>query len=218
MHRRRFIKSTSCIALLSGASGCSSLTGNGVQDSDGDGVVDSQDYAPQDPDVQEKSDISGSSQGSDSNTDTGSDRSSNSELIGEAVGNYKAGYDGVEASKDLLSTAINSFEQESYELVITTLSDFESTTRGIATSFSDSAEAAEQLGAGDVREAALAGEAEAKAVGNAGKKIEDAAESAQEENWDDSDEYLGQAQSFLRQAEQEHQNVMDPQQVENKLM
>jgi len=43
--------------------GCSGMSGSGtpteeVQDSDGDGVVDSEDYAPNDPDVQSESDLS----------------------------------------------------------------------------------------------------------------------------------------------------------------
>lgn len=37
-------------------SGCSE-SGSGVQDSDGDGMIDSEDYAPNDPDVQEKADV-----------------------------------------------------------------------------------------------------------------------------------------------------------------
>ncbi|MDS0257982.1 hypothetical protein NDI56_01010 [Haloarcula sp. S1CR25-12] len=41
---------------LAGVAGCSSGEDE-VQDSDGDGVVDSQDYAPQDPDVQDASDV-----------------------------------------------------------------------------------------------------------------------------------------------------------------
>jgi PGF-CTERM protein len=32
-------------------------TGDGIQDSDGDGMIDSKDYAPRDPDVQEESDV-----------------------------------------------------------------------------------------------------------------------------------------------------------------
>jgi hypothetical protein len=38
-----------------GTTGCSS--GNNIQDSDGDGVIDSEDYAANDPNVQEKSDV-----------------------------------------------------------------------------------------------------------------------------------------------------------------
>lgn len=44
---------------MAGVAGCSS-GGDEVADSDGDGVVDSQDYAPQDPDVQDASDVTGS--------------------------------------------------------------------------------------------------------------------------------------------------------------
>jgi hypothetical protein len=42
--------------------GCTDVlgnSGNDIQDSDGDGVIDSEDYAPRDPDVQEKSDVQG---------------------------------------------------------------------------------------------------------------------------------------------------------------
>jgi hypothetical protein len=55
MDRRQFL--TVGVAALSG---CAQFTSDGsddVQDSDGDGVIDSKDYAPQDPDVQEKSDL-----------------------------------------------------------------------------------------------------------------------------------------------------------------
>jgi len=54
MDRRRFLAIG--VAALGG---CTQFTGdsNDIQDSDGDGVIDSEDYAPQDPDVQEKSDL-----------------------------------------------------------------------------------------------------------------------------------------------------------------
>lgn len=45
--------------LLFGA-GCSGDDG-GIQDTDGDGVIDSEDYAPRDPDVQERADVRGMS-------------------------------------------------------------------------------------------------------------------------------------------------------------
>jgi len=58
MDRRRYLQGL-CGGLTLSVSGCASLTGdeNEIQDSDGDGVIDSEDYAPNDPDVQEKSDI-----------------------------------------------------------------------------------------------------------------------------------------------------------------
>lgn len=57
----------SCPALVAGC-----LTrggGSDVQDSDGDGVIDSEDYAPNDPDVQEKSDVAGNGGGDGETTD-----------------------------------------------------------------------------------------------------------------------------------------------------
>ena len=57
MQRRTLLVQAISIATISFA-GCASLTSDDdVQDSDGDGVIDSQDYAPQDPAVQEKSDV-----------------------------------------------------------------------------------------------------------------------------------------------------------------
>ncbi|UPV74919.1 hypothetical protein M0R89_02355 [Halorussus limi] len=44
---------------IAGLSGCSG--NSGPSDSDGDGMIDSEDYAPKDPNVQEKSDVSGGS-------------------------------------------------------------------------------------------------------------------------------------------------------------
>jgi len=54
MNRRRFIAATG-VSSLAGCTGLnSSDDSNEVQDSDGDGMIDSEDYAPDDPDVQEK--------------------------------------------------------------------------------------------------------------------------------------------------------------------
>lgn len=55
MQRRRFL-TTSVLAGVGALSGCAE-NGNDIQDSDGDGVIDSEDYAPKDPDVQEKADV-----------------------------------------------------------------------------------------------------------------------------------------------------------------
>ncbi|ELZ22771.1 hypothetical protein C475_16756 [Halosimplex carlsbadense 2-9-1] len=59
MDRRHFL--TAGVLLVAGCSSDDGNSGDGgdsdIQDSDGDGVIDSEDYAPNDPDVQEKSDI-----------------------------------------------------------------------------------------------------------------------------------------------------------------
>lgn len=70
-NRRTFVKAigTTSIVLLAG---CSS-DDDEVQDSDGDGVVDSQDYAPNDPDVQSEDEISKSTQNSQNSQDTQQD-------------------------------------------------------------------------------------------------------------------------------------------------
>jgi len=62
VNRRSFLFST-VVTFSTGLAGCSSNEAGDedIQDSDGDGVIDSKDYAPQDPDVQEKSDLTSES-------------------------------------------------------------------------------------------------------------------------------------------------------------
>lgn len=59
MHRRAFLATagTASLAGCSGLFGSDDDSDDDVADSDGDGVVDAQDYAPQDPEVQEKADL-----------------------------------------------------------------------------------------------------------------------------------------------------------------
>lgn len=65
--RRRQVLRLGGVALASGLAGCSgdfsfgggSGGGNDVQDTDGDGVIDSEDYAPRDPDVQREEQVKG---------------------------------------------------------------------------------------------------------------------------------------------------------------
>ncbi|MFC6954181.1 hypothetical protein [Halorubellus litoreus] len=62
--RRRILAAVGVTGTI-GVSGCLRLTGSeeptstatSIKDSDGDGVIDSEDYAPRDPDVQEESDV-----------------------------------------------------------------------------------------------------------------------------------------------------------------
>lgn len=58
MNRRRFLQAITCTTpLVAGCTGSDESADKQIEDSDGDGVIDSQDYAPNDPDVQEKSDL-----------------------------------------------------------------------------------------------------------------------------------------------------------------
>ena len=55
--RRRFLR-TGGVVGIAGLTGCSQITGgNSVKDTDGDGVIDSEDYAPRDASVQDAEDI-----------------------------------------------------------------------------------------------------------------------------------------------------------------
>lgn len=60
MTDRRTVLQLGGVALSAGIAGCSDITGGDeqeIQDTDGDGVIDSEDYAPRDPEVQEKEDL-----------------------------------------------------------------------------------------------------------------------------------------------------------------
>lgn len=64
--------------------GCSSVGDfgdSGVEDSDGDGVIDSEDYAPQDPDVQDESDVETSTEEEEEEADQEESDSSNEEQL-----------------------------------------------------------------------------------------------------------------------------------------
>ena len=54
--RRAFLRLTAIVS-TTGVAGCSQITGGDVEDTDGDGVIDSEDYAPRDPAVQDASDV-----------------------------------------------------------------------------------------------------------------------------------------------------------------
>ncbi|MFB6074350.1 MAG: hypothetical protein ABEJ89_05005 [Haloarculaceae archaeon] len=69
---RRFLALTT--AGVAAVAGCTSGEEGGdstIRDSDGDGVIDSEDYAPRDPEVQERSDVTGGNGETDGGTATG---------------------------------------------------------------------------------------------------------------------------------------------------
>jgi len=69
MDRRQLL--TTGALFLAGCNGLNQSGGSDdIQDSDGDGVIDSEDYAPNDPDVQEKSDLQGGSTATPTSTPT----------------------------------------------------------------------------------------------------------------------------------------------------
>jgi hypothetical protein len=125
--RRKLTTGTSTAIILALA-GCSS-GGSDIQDTDGDGVIDSEDYAPRDPEVQSESDVQSSgdseSSGSDSDLSDKSADSSNkasSENINypshagnhtiTAKDNYWAWEFSVEANFTLEYRAINILDEE----------------------------------------------------------------------------------------------------------
>jgi len=77
MDRRRFVSAAVATGLV-GAGGCLGLTGGDgeeIKDSDDDGVIDSEDYAPEDSEVQERSDLTGGDGAASDSTMTASEES-----------------------------------------------------------------------------------------------------------------------------------------------
>lgn len=74
MERREMLVLAGSLTSTVSIAGCSSSS-DGPSDSDGDGMVDSQDYAPKDPQVQEKADATGQTGSGSAGTATDQERS-----------------------------------------------------------------------------------------------------------------------------------------------
>jgi hypothetical protein len=85
----------------------------GVSDSDGDGVIDSQDYAPNDPDVQEKSDLSNSS--SESGNSRSNNSNENQEQKQQILAAYDTGVSNANTGTAQLGASINAYNDERYD-------------------------------------------------------------------------------------------------------
>lgn len=119
MKRRTFIGisvSLSGLSLLSGCTGA--LGGNQIQDSDGDGMIDSKDYAPNDAAVQEKSDIAGASSDSNSAESTtpesqsNTPKNSNKEEREKILKAYNDGIGLLNKGTKRLDSAISAFNED----------------------------------------------------------------------------------------------------------
>lgn len=141
----------------------------------------------------------------------------NAETKAQLVGDYQIAYEGVQTSKETLNTVFDSFESENYSLVTATLSDFESQVETFSTSFEEAATAATELGDNDVRQACTAGKNEARAIGNAGTYIMEAANQASDGNDDEAQTKLAQAQAALESAQEHHQDVLQPNEVQTRI-
>jgi hypothetical protein len=141
----------------------------------------------------------------------------NPELTGEILGNYQAGYDGLKVGKDLLDTSLDSFGNENFSLVKSSMSGFQARMDNIAGSFSEASSAAEELGEASVVRAAEAGEREASNLGTAGMHLAKGAEAAAKKNYSESETRLSQAQTALKNARDAHKEVLTPSEVESKL-
>jgi hypothetical protein len=162
MRRREFLTITvsgAAVALLTGCLG--SVTGNQVKDSDGDGMVDDQDYAPKDPNVQSKSDVNaesnraGSSQSSTQNggdsQDTGSGGESsfstdNTEQKQKILETYNDGIGITNQGTRLMDQSISAYNNEQFSDSITKAKSAESKYKEAEQKFSTAVNLSLQIG------------------------------------------------------------------------
>jgi hypothetical protein len=199
-----------------GLAGCSGVLGgddeeNDTKDTDGDGVIDSEDYAPQNSDVQEKSDIASGESTSETITPT-------EETEREAYNAYQSGNEHMDDGFDSTSAASDSYERERYDR----------TERRYRDALEDYESAIDDFDrAGDLAASAGHPEAEERAV-YASNVVEeydvrfaetgiDVAEAAQNEDFDRAEDLIADMGSIVTEAndaedratEEEFQNALD---------
>lgn len=89
-----------------------------VSDTDGDGMIDSQDYAPDDPNVQEKSDVANSGDSKPSSQPSG-DSNTNKEQKQEILAAYNKGVRKANAGTTRLGASIKAYNNRNYDESIT---------------------------------------------------------------------------------------------------
>ena len=160
MKRRTFIETSAIVSATTLLSGCiGSLGGNQVQDSDGDGMIDSEDYAPNDPEVQEKADISGGSSGSSSNEETptgeskqpGVQTEGNKQEREKILSLYNNGVGLLNEGTSQLNSAINSFNNDKFSSSISSAEASLSKFEDAESKFSDAVNASLRIGHDDAR-------------------------------------------------------------------
>jgi hypothetical protein len=123
--RRKLLSRISAIGTISIA-GCAGGGGSqdDIEDSDGDGLIDSEDYAPNDPDVQEKSDVQDTETPTETSTETPTAQSSvqvaKNFLMATATGNtqeaknllHPEGPEGEAGEVDSLAEALTEYQVE----------------------------------------------------------------------------------------------------------
>jgi hypothetical protein len=217
MRRRRVLAlaATSTAAVA----GCTSLGGDGsndVSDSDGDGRVDSQDYAPQDPDVQDKEDVGGS--GSSDSTPTESPTSTTDpkqQLRKKAFQNYKLGYTGLNSGSKLMNQGGPEFNDGNYESAKSKFKEVVDTMSVNRTAFTTVSDAGSELMNADVEQAGARGEMATLHLKNAANHMVDACNAEQNGQSGRSD--FESAQEDLKRVRDANEKLSTPDELKASL-
>jgi hypothetical protein len=212
---RRALLATLGASAFAGCSGV--LNQNSVQDSDGDGVIDSEDYAPNDADVQEKSDVTGgSSSGSSNNNgsgsdspnnqssdDSGNDGPPNQQQRQNVVDTYNNGLRATNNATSTLDSAVSSFNNDNLQQSINQAGNAQSTFETGETRFSNAYDTALQLDSDEAQTICETAQRYAGLMAEAALESKRAAEAAQNGNTEKSNEHVNEHQSLVREAEKQ---------------
>ena len=168
------------------------------------------------------SSVAGCSSNNESTTTTGDEQDPNAdrldpEMVGEIVGNYKAGYEGVNSGIDLISTTLEAWNEDNNPGYAAALSGTEESMNNVAEGFSDAASEAAEINKSGIRKAATAGENEAKLLGDTARYMVDAANQASNGNRAEASNLLSKSQATMERAQEKHKQLLKPKEVADRV-
>lgn len=146
------------------------------------------------------------------------DSGPSSETLGAIIGNYRSGYNGVESSLELLTTAVDSMNNGNYGLAKMSLQNFGSNTRTFVNAFDEAATKATDINEDEIAAAARSGKREAELLIEASDYLRETAVASENQNWDRAENKTAQAQAVMRNARDAHRDLLKPSTVESRLM
>jgi|GEM_PF-4763337 len=206
--RRRKLLEIAGIAGIGGLAGCTdSIPGmsgseSTIQDSDGDGVIDSEDYAPQDPDVQEKSDITGNNSGSKESTPTETATTNDrTETKDRLIKYYKQGRSEYGDDIQILTAAMNHVDNDDLDSAHQSAKSARGGFKLARTKFDAALGQSKTLNNSDASDICKRAYSSADAMHSAADTLLTAIEYLQNGNKDKADEAIGDVGAYLQAAE-----------------
>jgi hypothetical protein len=177
--------------------GCTDVLGGGndIQDSDGDGVIDSEDYAPHDPDVQEKSDVQNNS------SPTQTEGGGNQQVRQDILDTYNSAIGKTNRGTSLLNSSISAFNNDNFSKASSDGSDAHSKFETAETRFSEAYDLALQTDNNEAQTICEEGQQYAVYLQDAGLQASRAAEDAKNGRMSAANDHIDKHQSATQDAE-----------------